>query len=261
MVFVALSLAAPLLAPHGPYEVFEGKTRLPPAFAVGGDSAFPLGTDAVGRDLLSRLLYGGRISLSIGFLVALLSGVVGTLLGLVAGYFGHVVESIIMRFTDIMMALPSVLLAIVVVSILGPGLLNTTLAVSFVSIPAFTRLLRASVLQEKKKQYVMASASFGASHTRQIFINILPNCTAPLIVQATLSFSNGLLDAAALGFLGLGAQPPLPEWGAMLADAREFMESSPWAASFPGACILIVVLGFNLFGDGLRDLLDPKLKK
>ena len=260
-IFVLIALLAPVLAPHDPTEIFPGKLRLPPAFISGGLWEFPLGTDTVGRDLASRLLYGARISMGIGLLVVIFSSSVGTLLGLIAGYWGGRLETLIMRTMDIIMALPSILLAIVVVSILGLGLFNTTLAVSFISIPAFTRLVRASVLEEKKKQYVLAATSFGAGHLRQMFSNILPNCMAPLIVQATLSFSNGILDAAALGFLGLGAQPPTAEWGTMLANAREFMEASPWGASLPGLCILIVVLGFNLLGDGLRDALDPKLKK
>ena len=261
ILFVFIALAAPLLAPHDPTEIFEGQLRLPPFLFSGGSGRFILGTDGVGRDLLSRLLYGARISMGIGFLVVFLSAGVGTFLGLAAGHFGKSVETLIMRLMDIIMALPSVLLAIVVVSILGPGLFNATLAVSLISIPAFTRLVRAGVLEEKKKQYVLASASFGAGPWRQMFSNMLPNCMPPLIVQATLSFSNGILDAAALGFLGLGARPPTAEWGTMLASARMFMESSPWGTTLPGLCILAVVLGFNLFGDGLRDALDPRLKR
>ncbi|MCY4643554.1 MAG: ABC transporter permease subunit [Bacteriovoracales bacterium] len=261
MIFIFLSLFAPLLAPHDPTEIFEGQLRLPPAPFADGVARFPLGTDSVGRDLLSRLLYGARVSMGIGLLVVVFSATVGTFLGLVAGHFGKGIETIIMRLMDIIMALPSVLLAIVVVSILGPGLFNATLAVSFISIPAFTRLVRAGVLEEKKKQYVLASASFGAGPWRQMFSNILPNCMAPLIVQASLTFSNGILDAAALGFLGLGARPPTAEWGTMLASARMFMETSPWGTALPGLCILAVVLGFNLFGDGLRDALDPRLKR
>jgi ABC-type dipeptide/oligopeptide/nickel transport system permease subunit len=215
----------------------------------------------VGRDLLSRLIGGARISLGIGFLVVLLSASIGTFLGLLAGYFGGKLDQVIMRLVDIRMALPSMLLAIVVVAILGPGLANTIIAVSTASLPSFIRLVRASVLAEKSKPYVTASQTFGASHMRQMFINILPNCMAPLIVQASLGFSDGILDAAALGFLGLGAQPPTPEWGTMLADSRAFIESNPWLVTLPGLCILLIVLGFNLFGDGLRDALDPRLKK
>ena len=166
-----------------------------------------------------------------------------------------------MRFIDIVMAFPSILLAITVVSVMGPGISNAIIAVAIVAVPSFTRIVRASVMAERNKQYVMASRTFGASNLRIMFFEILPNCLAPLIVQATLGFSDGILNAAALGFLGLGAQPPTPEWGTMLADARPFIESSPWMVTLPGLCILFSVLGFNLFGDGLRDALDPRLKK
>lgn len=260
-LFTVLALLAPLLAPYGQADIFGDSLRLPPLWADQGSAAFPLGTDDVGRDILSRLLYGAQISLGIGFLVVIFSGLVGSTLGLLSGYFGGKVDQTIMRLIDIIMALPSILLAIVIVSVLGPSLFNSIVAVSIVSIPSFTRLVRSSVLQEKNKQYVMASESFGASHFRQMVFNIFPNCVAPLIVQATLGFSNGILDAAALGFLGLGAQPPTAEWGTMLSDARPFIESSPWMVTLPGLCILIVVLAFNLFGDGLRDALDPRLKK
>ena len=258
--FVVLALLAPLLAPYDPGTIFPGKARLPPALFVAGEREFLLGTDAVGRDMLSRLLHGARISLGVGLAVTVFAGSLGTLLGLVAGYFGGIVEALIMRSMDIMMALPSILLAIVVVSVLGPGLVNAVWAVGLISIPFFTRLVRAKVREEKKKPYVLASRSFGASHRRQMLVNIFPNCLSPLIVQSTLSFSNGILDMAALGFLGLGAMPPTAEWGTMLANAREFMESSPWATTLPGLCILLVVLGCNLLGDGLRDALDPRLQ-
>jgi ABC-type dipeptide/oligopeptide/nickel transport system permease subunit len=259
--FVAIAFLAPVISPHDPTMVYPDALRLPTFWQEGGTSAYPLGTDDVGRDLLSRLIYGARVSLGIGFLVVLISASLGTVLGLVAGYFGGWLDQLIMRLVDIRMALPSILLAIVVVSILGPNLFNTILAVSTVALPNFIRLVRASVLVEKRKQYVIASASFGAGPWRQMFVNILPNCMAPLIVQATLGFSDGILNAAALGFLGLGAQPPTPEWGTMLADARPFIESQPWMVTLPGLCILFSVLGFNLLGDGLRDALDPRLKK
>ena len=258
--FVALALLAPLVAPYDPGTIFPGKARLPPALFAAGEREFLLGTDAVGRDMLSRLLHGARISLGVGLAVTVFAGSLGTLLGLVAGYFGGIVEALIMRSMDIIMALPSILLAIVVVSVLGPGLANAVWAVGLISIPFFTRLVRAKVREEKKKPYVLASRSFGASHGRQMLVNIFPNCLSPLIVQSTLSFSNGILDMAALGFLGLGAMPPTAEWGTMLANAREFMESSPWATTLPGLCILLVVLGCNLLGDGLRDALDPRLQ-
>ena len=261
LVFVLLAALAPWIAPHDPTQIFPEALRLPPIWKPGGSARFLLGSDDVGRDFLSRLLFGTRISLGIGFLVVLFSATLGTVLGLLAGYHGGRLDQLIMRLVDIRMALPSILMAIVVVSVLGPSLLNTILAVSTVALPNFIRLVRASVVAEKGKQYVIASRSFGASAFRQMFINILPNCMAPLIVQATLGFSDGILDAAALGFLGLGAQPPTPEWGTMLADARPFIESAPWMVTLPGLCILVVVLGFNILGDGLRDALDPRLKK
>jgi len=261
LTFFIIALMAPLIAPHNPSELFAEFLRLPPAWSHGGHLQFPFGTDDLGRDIFSRLIFGARISIGIGMAVVILSLSFGTLLGLYAGYYGARVDNLIMGFIDILMSLPSILLAIVVVSILGPGLNNAIIAVSIVALPGFTRIVRASVKAEAKKQYVMASKSFGASDTRIMFLEILPNCMAPLIVQATLSFSDGILNAAALGFLGLGAQPPLPEWGIMLSDARAYIESSPWMVTLPGICILLVVLGFNLFGDGLRDALDPRLKK
>jgi ABC-type dipeptide/oligopeptide/nickel transport system permease subunit len=259
--FTLLALLANWISPHAPDIIHSGKLRLPPFWSAGGTMEFPLGTDDVGRDLLARLFHGARISLSIGVFTVVLSMSFGTLLGLISGYYGGLWDKTIMRLMDILMALPSILLAIVVVSVLGPGIENAVVAVSIVAIPNFTRIVRASVMAEKRKQYVMASKTFGASDWRIMFKEILPNCMAPLIVQSTLGMSDGILNAAALGFLGLGAQPPTPEWGIMLSDARPYIESSPWMVTMPGLCILLVVLGLNLFGDGLRDALDPRLKK
>jgi ABC-type dipeptide/oligopeptide/nickel transport system permease subunit len=261
VAFVLIAIFAPWLAPHDPTKIYEGKYLVPPFWQDGSLSEFILGTDDLGRDLLSRLIYGARISVGVGFLVTVFSLIAGTLIGLLAGYRGGKTDTIIMRLMDILMALPSILLAIVVVAILGTGLFNAVIAVSIIKIPSFVRLVRASVIVEKQKDYVIASASFGASGFRQVFINIFPNILAPLIVQSTLAFSDGILDIAALGFLGLGAQPPLPEWGTMLVSAKNFIQSSPYIVALPGVCILIVVLGFNLLGDGLRDALDPRLKK
>jgi ABC-type dipeptide/oligopeptide/nickel transport system permease subunit len=261
VLFILIAILAPLLAPHDPAEVYSNVLRQAPFWSSDYASGFYLGSDDVGRDVLSRLIHGARVSLGIGFFVVCISSVAGIIFGLIAGYFGGIIDTVIMRVVDIFMALPSILLAIVVVSVLGPNLINTILAVAIVAIPGFVRLVRASVLQEKKKQYVVASKSFGAGHFRLLILNILPNCIAPLVVQATLGFSSAILDAAALGFLGLGAQPPTPEWGTMLADARPFIESNPWLVTLPGICILVVVLSFNLLGDGLRDALDPRLKK
>lgn len=261
ILFFIIAILAPWLAPMDPTELFVKKLLKPPFWVEGAVTDFYLGTDDVGRDLLSRLLYGARISMGIGFLVVVFSATIGTIFGLVSGYVGGSVDWLIMRVVDMMMSLPSILLAIFVVSILGPNLMNGIIAVSVVAIPGFIRIVRSSVLEEKNKQYVLASKTFGSNPFRILFINIFPNCLAPLIVQSTLGFSDGILNAAALGFLGLGAQPPTAEWGTMLADSRSYIESAPWLVTLPGICILVVVLGFNLFGDGLRDAFDPRLKK
>ena len=261
VVLLVAALLAPWLAPHPPAEQYRDALLLPPAWLAGGSWTYPLGTDDVGRDLLSRLLHGSRVSLLIGCIVVTLSLAAGVLLGLVAGFFRGAVETLIMRLMDIMLALPSLLLAIAIVAVLGPSLSNAMIAIAVVVLPHYVRLTRASVIAETAKDYVMASQVAGASLLRQMFVNVLPNCLAPLIVQATLGFSAAILDAAALGFLGLGAQPPTPEWGTMLADARQFIQRAWWVVTFPGLAILITVLAFNLMGDGLRDALDPKLKR
>ncbi|MGE0173709.1 MAG: ABC transporter permease subunit [Oligoflexales bacterium] len=260
VLFILVAVFAPILSPYDPTEVLPGQLLMKPMW-LDSSSPFVLGTDDLGRDILSRLLFGARVSLGVGFLVVSLSLVVGTTLGLIAGFFGGFWDRAIMRCVDILMALPSILLAIVVVSVLGPSLVNAIIAVSIVAIPNFVRVVRATVMTERVKQYVTASRCYGASSMRLIFLNILPNCMAPIIIQATLGFSDGILNAAALGFLGLGAQPPTPEWGTMLADSRAFIESASWLVTMPGICIILVVLGFNLLGDGLRDAFDPRLRK
>ncbi len=259
LLFIILAILAPLISAYAPDQVIEGALRLPPGSHFQ-NYFFVLGTDDIGRDLWSRLLYGARVSLLVGLSVVFLSASLGTTLGLLSGYFGGWLDRIITRLMDFIMALPSVLFAIVIVAVLGPGLLNAILAVSIVALPNFTRLIRAQVLAEKNRPYVQAAQLYGASPLRILFKEILPNCIAPLIVQASLGFSDGVLNCAALGFLGLGAQAPTPEWGTMLSDARSFIETSPWMVNAPGICILVVVLSFNLFGDGLRDALDPRLK-
>jgi dipeptide transport system permease protein len=258
---VLAAVFADLIAPHGPAEQFRDRFLAPPFWEPGGTILFPLGTDAVGRDILSRIIHGARYSLLVGVIVVSLSLSAGVTLGLIAGFFRGWLETIIMRFMDILLALPSLLLAIVIVAILGPGLINAMIAVAVTYLPQFTRLTRASAITEQTKDYVTASRVSGAGLPRLMFLTVLPNCMAPLIVQGTLSFSNAILDAAALGFLGLGAQPPIPEWGTMLADAREFVLRAWWVVTFPGLAILITVLAFNLMGDGLRDALDPRLKR
>ena len=259
--FIVIALLAPIISPHSATEVFPGQLRLAPFWSDGGNLIFPLGTDDLGRDVLSRLIWGAQISLFIGVSIVVISALIGTSLGLISGYFGGWVDNAIMRFIDILMAYPSILLGIIVVSVIGPGLVNAILAISIVNIPAFTRLVRANVLEIKNRQFVQAAKTFGASPYRIMTKEILPNCMATLIVQTTLGLSEGILSAAALGFLGLGVQAPTPEWGIMLSDARPYIESSPWLVTLPGLCILAVVLGLNLLGDGLRDALDPKLKR
>jgi dipeptide transport system permease protein len=258
---VLAAIFAGVIAPHDPTAQNRDAFLQPPAWAEGGSWSYPLGTDAVGRDIYSRILYGARFSLLIGAIVITLSLSIGVTLGLIAGFARGWVETMIMRLMDIILALPSLLLAIVIVAILGPGLVNAMISVAVTYLPQFTRLTRASVISEMSKEYVTASRVSGAGTLRLMFKTVLPNCWAPLIVQATLGFSNAILDAAALGFLGLGAQPPTPEWGSMLADAREFVLRAWWVVTFPGLAILITVLAFNLAGDGLRDALDPKLKR
>lgn len=261
LIILVLAIFAPLVSPHSPNEQNRQLLLSVPFWMDGGSFSYPLGTDAVGRDILSRLIFGARFSLFIGVVVVTLSVVVGVLIGLVAGYFRGRVDIVIMRIMDIILAFPSLLLALVLVAVLGPGLLNAMIAISIVNQPHFVRLTRAAVMAEREKEYVVASRVAGAGTFRLMFKTILPNCLGPLIVQATLAFSAAILDAAALGFLGMGAQPPTPEWGTMLAESREFISRAWWVVTFPGLAILITVLAINLMGDGLRDALDPKMKR
>ncbi len=261
IVICILAVFADQVAPHSPTHQYRDAFLAPPFWQDGGSSRFLLGTDAVGRDILSRLIHGARYSLIIGIIVVTLSLTLGIALGLFAAFSRGVVDIAIMRMMDIMLALPSLLLAVVIVAILGPGLFNAMLAISIVYLPHLVRLTRAAAISELGKDYVTASRVSGAGHVRLMVVTVLPNCMAPLIVQATLSFSSAILDAAALGFLGMGAQPPTPEWGTMLAEAREFVLRAWWVVTFPGLAILVTVLALNLLGDGLRDALDPKLKR
>ncbi|SON56283.1 Dipeptide transport system permease protein DppC [Hartmannibacter diazotrophicus] len=264
VIFVALVLVAifaPLVAPFSPDEQFRDNLLTPPVWAAGGDPRFLLGTDPIGRDMLSRLIYGSRFSLFIGLFVVTIALVGGISLGLLAGFIGGWVDTIIMRVMDVILAFPSLLLALVLVTILGPGLGNAMIAIAVILQPHYVRLTRAAVMSERGRDYVTSARIAGAGKLRLMFITILPNCMAPLIVQAALSFSNAILEAAALGFLGMGAQPPTPEWGTMLAESREFILRAWWVVTFPGLAILITVLAINLMGDGLRDALDPKLKR
>ena len=258
---IVVAALADVIAPHSPFEQYRDALLQPPVWQEGGTISHIMGTDATGRDILSRIIHGSRLSLMIGCIAVGLSLSVGITLGLMAAFFRPVTETLVMRLMDVVLAVPNLLLALVVVAILGPGLVNAMIAVAIVYIPHFVRLTRASAMVELSKDYVTASRVNGASLPRLMVITVLPNCLPPLIVQATLGFSSAVLDAAALSFLGMGAQPPTPEWGAMLADAREFILRAWWVVTFPGLAILITVLAFNMMGDGLRDALDPKLKR
>jgi dipeptide transport system permease protein len=253
-------LLAPLLAPHDPVQQFRDHMLTPPLWQAGGLAQFPLGTDELGRCMLSRLLFGARVSLWIGFSAVLLALLPGVALGLVAAFHPRWIAPAVMRVVDILLALPGLLLAICVITVLGPGLVNTVLAIAVGALPGYVRLARGSALAEMGREYVTASRLAGAGTARLMFDTVLPNCTAPLIVNATLGFSSAILETAALGFLGLGVQPPLPEWGSMLSAARDYIERAPWVVTLPGLTILITVLSINLMGDGLRDALDPKLR-
>lgn len=263
-VFILIIIAAifaPLFAPYGYAEQFREFMKVPPVWQEGGSWNFILGTDEVGRDLLSRLIYGARYSLFVGIVVASSAIVVGVIVGVIAGYFGGIIDAIIMRVMDILLAFPALLLALVLVSIVGRGLQGAIIATFIALQPHFVRLVRAAVMAEKNNDYVVAAKLAGAGRIRQMFKTILPNCMGPLIVQATFAFSDAILSVAALGFLGMGAEIPLPEWGTMLASAREYVTSAWWIVTFPGLAIFILVLAINLMGDGLRDAFDPKLKR
>jgi peptide/nickel transport system permease protein len=254
-VFAALAAAAPLLNLPNPI------TQDLNARLVSPSRLHWLGTDDLGRDLLSRLIYGGRVSLTVGIVSIGIALAIGTVLGLVGGYYGGWTESLTMRVMDVMLAFPATLLAIFIVGIRGPGLNNAMLAIGVINIPIFARIVRGSVLKARQEDYVEAARALGASHVRIIGRHILPNTLAPVIVQTTLGFGSAVLEAAGLSFLGLGAQAPTPEWGAMLTNTREYLRDAPWAATFPGIAILLTVVGCNLLGDGLRDALDPRLRQ
>jgi dipeptide transport system permease protein len=255
------ALFAPWLAPHDPLLQYREHMLTPPLWSEGGLRAYPLGTDELGRCLLSRLMFGARISLAIGVLSVLMALIPGVVLGLVAAFYEKTLSPPIMRTMDVLLSLPGILLAICVITILGPGLLNTMVAIAVGALPGTTRLARAAAMGEVGKEYVTASRLAGAGTARLMFITVLPNCAAPLIVNATLAFSSAVLETAALGFLGLGVPAPMPEWGTMLATARDYIARAPWVVTLPGLAILVSVLAINLVGDGLRDALDPRLKQ
>ena len=247
-LFVVVALLADWIAPYDPTVQYREHLLQPPFWQEGGSLAFPLGTDAVGRDMLSRLLYGARYSFYVGIVVVTVAAAGGIVVGLLSGFAPKWLDTILMRVMDIILAFPSLLLALVLVAILGPSLTNAMIAIAIVLQPHYVRLTRSSVLAERSKDYVTAAKVTGAKLPRLMFITVLPNCLSPIIVQAALSFSTAILDAAALGFLGMGAQPPTPEWGTMLAEAREFILRAWWVVTFPGLAILITVLAINLMG-------------
>ena len=251
-LIVLLALAAPLVAAQDPLAQNVAQGAQPPS------AAHWFGSDKLGRDVFARILYGARISIRIGFVAVGLAITAGTLIGLVAGYAGKRTESVLMGAMDVMLAFPSIILAIGITTVLGPSINNLMLAVGIVYVPQYARLARSSVLAVKEHEYVEAARALGAGAPAILGRHVLPNILAPLLVQATLGIATAELEAAGLSYLGLGARPPAPEWGAMLNDARDYWLSAPWALIFPGASITALVLGFNLLGDGLRDALDPK---
>ena len=262
LALIALAgIFAPLVAPHSPIEQFRDAVAAPPVFAPGGSWRFPLGTDGVGRDQWSRVLYGARISLFIGFAVAAATTLVGTALGLATAAIGGAFDVLVMRAMDIVLAVPSLVLAILIVAVVGPSLGNTIFAIAIVYLPRFVRIARAASTTELSKDYATAARAMGASTPRLMLRTVLPNALAPILVVAALGVSDAIIEAAGLGFLGLGAQPPTPEWGAMLADSRDFLRADPWMVGAPGLAILFTVLAINIAGDGLRDALDPKLRR
>lgn len=254
LIFIVIAALAPFIAPYSFRDQVLADRFLPPS----GKHWF--GTDDFGRDIFSRVLYGARISLWVGFFSVLASAIIGTFLGIIAGYYGRWVDGLISRVFDILLAFPSILLAIAIVAILGPSLRNALIAIAVINIPNFGRLVRSKVLSVKQEEYIMSARAVGMRDSRILFRHILPNSVTPVIVQATLAIATAIIEAAALGFLGLGAQPPEPEWGRMLADAKNYLIQAPWTLFFPGIAIMLTVLGFNLMGDGLRDVLDPKMK-
>jgi dipeptide transport system permease protein len=261
LVLVTCAVLAPVIAPHDPSMQYPDAQLVPPVWWDAGMPQYLLGTDDLGRDLASRLIYGARFSMSIGLVIVAIAMLIGVLLGAAAGMLRGLAETMIMRLMDMILALPSLLLAIVIVAILGASLVNAAIAVAIVLLPHFVRITRASIVSESSRDYVNAARLDGAHGLRLFAFTLLPNIAAPLIVQSTLAFSSAILDIAALGFLGLGAQPPTPEWGTLLSSSREFIERAPWTVTLPGLAILITVLASNLLGDGLRDALDPKLKR
>lgn len=255
IIMIAIAIFAPLIATHAPNEMEMSDALLSP-----GEKGHLLGTDNYGRDLFSRIVYGARISLIVGIGAVAMGAVIGILLGLVAGYFGGLIDSVIMRFMDALAAFPFILLAITLMTVLGTGLLNVIIAVGVGNIPGFARMIRGQVLSVKEELFIEVTESLGASQSRIIFSHLLPNCLTPIIVYATMSIAGAIISEAALSFLGLGIQPPTASWGNILSEGRSYLIIAPYIAIFSGMSILLSVLGLNLFGDGLRDALDPRTK-
>jgi peptide/nickel transport system permease protein len=253
-LLVLTGVLAPLLAPYDPVEISPDRRLTPPSAANW------LGTDEVGRDILSRVVYGARISLQIGVTIVFFAAAIGLVIGLASGYFGGVLDQILMRFTDMFMSFPTLILAIAMTAALGPSLFNSVLAMIIVWWPIYARLIRSEVLAVKEKEYIRAVKALGARPYKIIFLHILPNTIDVVVVRASIDFGNAVMFCAALSFIGLGAQPPQPEWGAMVTTGRDYLRDAWWLVTFPGLAIFLTVMGFNLFGDSLRDFLDPKLR-
>jgi peptide/nickel transport system permease protein len=255
IVYTLLALAAPILAPHPPLMQFLDQRLGPP------DASFPLGLDQLGRDILGRILYGARLSLVVGLVVVAVGGLLGTIVGVVAGFAGGRVDHVLMRITDIFFAFPSLILAMAIAAALGPSLTNAMLAIAVVTWPVYARLSRAQTLVLRRQEFIEAAQAIGASDLRVMFRHVLPNALSPLIVQASFNMGEAILISAGLSFIGFGAQPPTPEWGVMVSEGRDYMTTQWWVPTFPALAILLAVTGFNLLGDGLRDVLDPRLRR
>jgi peptide/nickel transport system permease protein len=254
VLLVFTGVLAPVLAPYDPVEISPDRRLAPPSLANW------LGTDEVGRDILSRVIHGARISLQIGVTIILFAAAIGLIIGLVSGYFGGVLDQILMRFTDMFMSFPTLILAIAMTAALGPSLFNAVLAMIIVWWPIYARLIRGEVLAVKEKEYIRAIRALGAGPFKIIFFHVLPNTIDVVVIRASIDFGNAVMFCAALSFIGLGAQPPQPEWGAMVTTGRDYLRDAWWLVTFPGLAIFLTVMGFNLFGDSLRDFLDPKLR-
>lgn len=255
IIYAVAALAASLLAPHSPFDQFLEQRLGPPS------ARFPLGLDQLGRDILSRVLFGARVSLVIGLVVVTVGGLLGTAVGVAAGYTGGAVDHVLMRVTDVFFAFPSLILAMAIAGALGPSLTNAMVAIAVVTWPVYARLSRAQTLVLRRREFIEAARAVGANEGRVMTRHILPNAISPLIVQASFNMGEAILIAAGLSFIGFGAQPPIPEWGVMVSEGRDYITTQWWVPTFPGLAILLAVTGFNLLGDGLRDLLDPRLRK